>query len=315
MREAIFILFIFLAALMADASPYLHNDFTATGTTAQQKIHYSNVPNDGSMVLVYGSGRAIGISTDITSAQLQTKLRTIPALSAVTASGSVASGDFTVVMTGVNGPASLMTTSNNTLTIYGTELLHFSAFPGTSGTYILQYSGISTPSINASADSTLVQSRLRTISALSSVTVSGSASDDFTVAMHGIVGVPARLTVPQNTTGKTLTVTQPISGDATAITISTLVAGVATSQPTSGTWVELTPALELGVNKVQVYSTSPQLLLLGTGAAGSEVGVGYIFPNMNSIMDVILQYNSRVSIKATSTTPSSGDLSINLIRN
>lgn len=317
MRAFTFIFTVILSIICSTSAfgaGYSHDVFAA-GTVAQQNIHFSNNPNFGNFNLRFGYiGVATQLSYDISNSQLQTKIRTISGLGSSTVSGSVASGDFTVVFTGYSGPASLLSVENNSLTIYGQQTIHFSSQPS-SGDYSLRYGSNTTGSLAASADATAVQTALRALSSLSSVTVTGANSTDFTVAFKGIVGAPTLLTAPTNTTGKTITISAPVSGDATTVTTASSVDGTLSTIPLTNYWAEIVPSLEYGVSQVSVYNPNSTPLILGYGPVGSETGVAVIFPNMAFQYGAVLQAGSRIAVKSASSDLSAGNyLDINFVR-
>lgn len=78
-----------------------------------------------------------------------------------------------------------------------TQAITFSPTP-TSGTFLLSYDGISTPTINWNDSAATIQTDLQTIPALSSVTVSGSIATGLLISFVGVIGVASMLQVPTN---------------------------------------------------------------------------------------------------------------------
>jgi len=68
----------------------------------------------------------------------------------------------------------------------------------TSGTFILSYNGVNTPSINWNDSASTIQTKLRTIPVLSQVTVSGSIASGLTVNFVGLTVVAQLLLVFSN---------------------------------------------------------------------------------------------------------------------
>ncbi len=81
---------------------------------AQQTITLSAVPASGDYKLHYLSDVTAVIADGVDAAALQVLIRTLSGLEAATVTGSEAAG-FVVTMTGVTGPAALMTVSDNSL--------------------------------------------------------------------------------------------------------------------------------------------------------------------------------------------------------
>lgn len=314
-----FILFIFLFNFRVKADEYVHNDFSASGTVAVQQLQFSNVPNNGTFSLVYtdlvGPHIFSGLNFNATSGTVQTKLRLYTPLAGVSVTGSIASNDMTVAFNGVNGPVQNLSSTNNLLTIYGTETIHFSGGAPATGNYALAYNGVSSGLVSGTATSTTVQVALRTIPALAAAEVTGLASTDFTVAFKGVQGVPGLLEGWYNTTSKTIVVARGVSGDATTVSGSTTTAGVPTKQPTTSSWVELSPSLGYSTNYVTAYNSTNSILLLGKGVAGSEVGVAILFPSQGLRYSSVLGSGERIAIKSVSGTPTSGFLDLNFDRN
>ena len=87
---------------------------TVPGVTAVQQIALSSTPTTGSIEFGWGGNFTTAVTFgNLTAAGIQTALRTLAGLGSVTVSG-VAS-PFTVTMTGVSGPAALITTQDNSL--------------------------------------------------------------------------------------------------------------------------------------------------------------------------------------------------------
>lgn len=87
---------------------------------AQQLITFSIVPTSGSYKLTYGVSETGAIAYNDNAAAVQVALRLLSGLSSVTVTGDYTSG-FTVVFTGVSGPATLLTNTSNSLQGAGSE--------------------------------------------------------------------------------------------------------------------------------------------------------------------------------------------------
>ncbi len=85
------------------------------------------------------------------------------------------------------------------------QTLAFSPSPS-GGSFTLVYNGTASTSIAWNASASTIQSALRTISALASVTVAGSIAAGLTVTFAGVIPPAFYLTVGANTTGATITI-------------------------------------------------------------------------------------------------------------
>ena len=84
-----------------------------------------------------------------------------------------------------------------------------------------------------------------------------------------------------------------------------------TSVSTSA-YTQLTASTSAAVNKIEIFDSSGEALILAVGGAGSEVDQLYIFPGGNGPVDLYIPASSRISVKAKTATASSGFLAINL---
>lgn len=84
-----------------------------------------------------------------------------------------------------------------------------------------------------------------------------------------------------------------------------------TSVTTAG-YVELIAATTAYVNKLEIFDSSGETLILAVGAAASEVDQFYILPGGNGSVDLFISAGSRISIKAKTATASSGLIAVNL---
>ncbi len=82
--------------------------------TAQQLVTFSSVPTVGNYKLKYGANATANIAYSANAAAVQTALRLVSGLSSVTVTGDTSVG-FTIVFTGVTGPATLLTVTSDTL--------------------------------------------------------------------------------------------------------------------------------------------------------------------------------------------------------
>ena len=81
---------------------------------------------------------------------------------------------------------------------------------------------------------------------------------------------------------------------------------------TTGAYVQLTASTAATVNKIEIFDSSGEALILAVGGAGSEVDQLYIFPGGNGPVDLAIPASSRISVKAKTNTASSGFLAVNL---
>jgi hypothetical protein len=81
---------------------------------------------------------------------------------------------------------------------------------------------------------------------------------------------------------------------------------------TTAAYVQLTASTAAIVNKIEIFDSSGQALILAVGAAASEVDQLYIFPGGNGAVELAIPASSRISVKAKTATASVGFLAINL---
>lgn len=81
---------------------------------------------------------------------------------------------------------------------------------------------------------------------------------------------------------------------------------------TTAAYVQLTASTASVTNRLEVFDSSGEVLILAVGAAASEVDQLYVFPGGNGIIDLAIPASSRISIKAKTNTASVGLIAINL---
>jgi hypothetical protein len=81
---------------------------------------------------------------------------------------------------------------------------------------------------------------------------------------------------------------------------------------TTAAYVQLIASTAAVTNKIEIFDSSGEALILAIGGAGSEVDQLYIFPGGNGAIDLAIPAASRVSVKAKTATANSGFLAINL---
>lgn len=89
--------------------------YGSQAVVAVQNIGFSSVPASGAFVLNYNGNPSASIAWNATASTIQTDLQAVTGLASVTVTGSIASGNLQVTFTGVDGVASLLTVSSNTL--------------------------------------------------------------------------------------------------------------------------------------------------------------------------------------------------------
>lgn len=111
--------------------------------------------------------------------------------------------------------------------------------------------------------------------------------------------------------------TQPVSVVALPATtgrakVGQLYNDYSSTNVTTSAYVQLIASTASTVNKIEIFDSSGEALILAVGAAGSEVDQLYIFPGGNGPVDIAIPASSRISVKAKTATASSGFLAINL---
>lgn len=89
--------------------------YGSQNSTAVQFINFPTLPTAGAYTLNYGSDATTSLAFNATAGAVETALQALTGLSTVTVTGSRAVG-FTVTFTGVDGAATLLTVTPNTLT-------------------------------------------------------------------------------------------------------------------------------------------------------------------------------------------------------
>ena len=75
-------------------------------------------------------------------------------------------------------------------------------------------------------------------------------------------------------------------------------------------WTEIEASTVVDLGYLDIFDSSGELLVLGIGAAGSEVVAGYIFPG-GCTMDIVIPAGSRLAVKAISADTADGFLTLN----
>lgn len=170
------------------------------GDAETQTISFDVEPESGSFKLSFNGVKSSAIAFSASNSAVQTALRTIAALSAVTVSGNFASG-FVVTFTGVTGNPPLLVVTDNSLAVAEVnevQTVSFSA-PPEAGHYKLKYGATKSAFIDFDDDNAAVETALQGITALSSVIVTGNTTDGFEVEFDGVVGDASLLEVTDST--------------------------------------------------------------------------------------------------------------------
>ncbi len=105
-----------LATLVQAIDPNTLVSAVGFNDATTQVITLSGSAASGTLTLNYGGHDASAVTSGYSAAAIQTALRTITALAAVTVAGTTASGPFTVTMTGVTDPSLIGVTTNSLMT-------------------------------------------------------------------------------------------------------------------------------------------------------------------------------------------------------
>lgn len=83
---------------------------------------------------------------------------------------------------------------------------------------------------------------------------------------------------------------------------------------TTGAWVQLISSVgSTSIKRVQVFMSQANTLELAFGGAGSEVSQIYIFPGGNEVFEMDIPANTRLSLRAVSSTANTGEILVNLL--
>lgn len=165
------------------------------------------------------------------------------------------------------------------------------------------------------------------VSAASLPLPTGAATETTLASIDG--KVPANLTV---TSTRLLVdgsgVTQPVSGTFWQATQPVSVASLPTTagrskvliyrndyssvNVTTAAYTQITASSASTINKIQIFDSSGQTMVIAVGAAASEVDQFYVFPGGVEI-DLTIPASSRISIKAISANATVGEISINFL--
>ena len=172
---------------------------TTAGTVEIQTISFDNTPTSGSWELSYDGTGTGALAWNISSADLQIALRTIPDLASVTVSGSMATG-FSISMVGVAAPLLIVMAANTLMAsvtpvvetiavgtpwVPAQETISFSDVP-TAGSWELNYGADLSGALAWDISAVNLQTALQAMPGLGSVTVAGNFAANFVVTMVGV---------------------------------------------------------------------------------------------------------------------------------
>jgi hypothetical protein len=170
--------------------------YAGSGTAEVQTLTATGTLVQGTFDLTYG-GQTVAVPWNATAAAMQTALRTITGLSAVTCSGGpINSAPVTVTFPSALGDVALLTVSNGNLYINtvettagdtGTNEVQTVTLTNTptGGTFTLTYDLQETSAIAWNASASTVETALEALSTIDSCSVSGSAGGPWAVTFQG----------------------------------------------------------------------------------------------------------------------------------
>lgn len=135
------------------------------------------------------------------------------------------------------------------------------------------------------------------IEPVSAFSAAPSAADTFQILRHKSPIVTADGRVGVSAVGGD--VVDKIRHDYTATTVTT------------GAWVELIASLAASCSEIEIFDSSGETMVIGVGAAASEIEKIYVFPGGNGKVSVQISAGERVAIKAVSASASVGEFVAN----
>ena len=78
-----------------------------------------------------------------------------------------------------------------------------------------------------------------------------------------------------------------------------------------GSWTQLITSTPQNINQVEIFDSSGNTALLGTGAAGFEVALAQIIPGGNGCIPLRIDAGTRVAARPFVALPNSVELTIN----
>lgn len=174
----------------------------------KQTITFPATPIQGAFKLTYGGIESTSsVNYNGVAADVQAALREITGLESVTVTGSIAEG-FIVTMTGVDGDASAITVTTNTLKSVGVtevQTITFTETPPDEGAISLHFGSSEDTSIDYSQGAADLQTNIRNnFAGLSAATVTGSFAAGLVITFTGYDGDRPAITENSNTLKKAL---------------------------------------------------------------------------------------------------------------
>lgn len=227
---------------------------TGSPTSEVQQLTTSGTPTQGTIDLTYAA-ETVTVDFDASAAEVQTELRTITGLSAVTCSGGPLPTAIDITFPSTLGDVSLITVDDSKLKYSidktqtgsaGTDEVQTITLTNTEGgTFTLTHSASTTAAIDWDASAANVQSALNALG-IATFTVTGSAGGPYAVTFGGALAAQdvanftySTASLTGSTASGTITTTQQGATDSGAISHATTTAG--TTQVYSGTYALVMP--------------------------------------------------------------------------
>lgn len=166
-----------------------------------QTLTFAPHPTAGTFKLQYKGFITGALNFNDSASTIQTSLQAFSAvLASVTVSGTVATS-LVITYVGIFGNADPIQIVENSLSVAAVTEVQTITFNSTpdAGAWKITYAGNESGSLVFGATSAQVQTALRLLPGLSTVTVSGSMSAGMVVTMTGVVGDASAMTVTSNT--------------------------------------------------------------------------------------------------------------------
>jgi hypothetical protein len=113
------------------------------------------------------------------------------------------------------------------------------------------------------------------------------------------------------TVGAVTSITNNVNTKVVAVKGQIVRNNYATTNVTTGAYVQLIASTTSAYTAVEVFDSSGQSMVLAIGAAAAEVDQFYIFPGGNGRVNVNIATTQRISVKAISGNATTGELLIN----
>lgn len=107
-----------------------------------------------------------------------------------------------------------------------------------------------------------------------------------------------------------------VTANATGSNANVLSINTASTNITTGAYVQLTASTPITTRKIVISNGTTQILLMAIGASGSEQGLFAITASGSLVVDLsnTLSAGSRISLEAVSATASSGFVTVSLLQ-